>query len=583
MEITKNKLAVAIRGGVSTAVAIGLLAGCSAKKVEPIQNKSIGHQALYVGYNSTQHKFTSISNTLHGKGFRLNDYKPFNFNEKITTGKKSLWNSDFEKSKEYYQSIQWGKINYKKDKLGIAGIVGETFFYTLYGPYFLALGVIVSPLWAIDGFSHDQTKYFDYPRFDKDVKDWVAQNNIDRQLLLTNYYSLYSLSLEKQNLIQTQRNKHIKALNNMYKLAQKQYAKSPIIHKIYKDKSGLYKNEVLSKEVFFIKNTIPTKHFSYPSSFKYYVDIAFPCNSQKSCMKRIDTAKIKLNQAYNKDKKTLTERTKASSEKYAKRLKEVTQFIEVNAPKNIITDNFLNKSIHYKIITQNKVLSTAKNLNVTYQIDSVDYSNIFPSFNNENKDISLSFDKKTKELKLTNNTDEFIQINSVSLYYNSAVYVVTDSAKSNYSTELSPKSSSTIEITQHIPQSNYTNITKAKALNTKLKFGFAVKYTIGSSSNKKTMYKTQMFILYPLIKNIKGPVALRSKTNEENFNDNIKRTMLIAYVKGYARETRAISLGKFGKLNRSYIANHCEQGSKDYKGKEKKVFYDYCKKFALHQ
>ncbi|MEA1982477.1 MAG: hypothetical protein U9N39_02940, partial [Campylobacterota bacterium] len=126
--------------------------------------------------------------------------------------------------------------------------------------------------------------------------------------------------------------------------------------------------------------------------------------------------------------------------------------------------------------------------------------NVYPSFKNKNSELFISFNPKTMTLTYENLTTKYMQVNSIDLYYNNKVYTIANNKTQNFSTELSPESRETLLVTELIEESFHKNITKKKALGTQIAFGFSVKYTVGDSTQNKTLYKRDKMSLYSLIK-----------------------------------------------------------------------------------
>ncbi|MDQ7067916.1 MAG: hypothetical protein Q9M40_08035 [Sulfurimonas sp.] len=117
--------------------------------------------------------------------------------------------------------------------------------------------------------------------------------------------------------------------------------------------------------------------------------------------------------------------------------------------------------------------------------------------------MSISFNPETQILTYENLTKQYIQINSINLYYQNGVYDIASSQTTNFSTELSPESKVNLNVSYQLSkvnESSYKHTTKKKALAEKIKFGFAIKYTVGDSTRNKTLYKRDTTNLYALIK-----------------------------------------------------------------------------------
>ena len=335
----------------------------------------------------------------------------------------------------------------------------------------------------------DTRHTFDYESFDEDAKVWVKDNNIDRELILKDYSSLRSLATKKSNLYSNYVDEQSEILNTMYKKFSKEYAKHPKIKKHIIDLSSLYKKELLTSKVTFIENKLDKKNIYKSDQYWELVYSAFPCKSTTQCVSNMKEATQAINKKSLIDMKNLQTKCSKSKSDYEKTLREKTKYLKINYKKDLQSDTFNNKTIYYKVIAKDTVDSHAKKLNLTYKILYMDYKNIFPSYKNANKDISISFDPKSRTISYSNLTNKYIQIKSVNLYYNNDVYGVQNSNNKEYSSELSPQTSKSIQLKQYIPNSTFKHVTKSKALSKKVFFGFAVKYTIGNTTNNKTLYK----------------------------------------------------------------------------------------------
>jgi hypothetical protein len=371
--------------------------------------------------------------------------------------------------------------------------------------YTLTFNTIMTPLLVgyplFNGGICPNRHSFDYISFDEDAKAWVKDNNINRELILKNYSSLISVEIQKNNILNNYEDKQNEILNTMYKKFSKEYAIHPKIKKHIIDLSSLYKKELLTSKVTFIENKLDKKNIYKSGQYRKLVNNAFPCKSTTQCVSNMKEATQAINKKSLIDMKNLQTKFSKYKSDYKKTLREKTKYLKLDYKKDLQSDTFNNKTIYYKVIAKDTVDSHAKKLNVTYKILYMDYKNIFPSYKNTNKDISISFDPKSHTILYSNLTNNYIQIKSVNLYYNNDVYGVQNSNNKEYSSELSPQTSKSIQLNQYIPNSTFKHVTKSKALSKKILFGFAIKYTIGNTTNNKTLYKRDKTNLYSLIKN----------------------------------------------------------------------------------
>lgn len=482
MFMRKRLLAISV---ISAAM---LVTGCGMRPApKTVSNTGVDGAELYVGYQDGN--FGKISNRKNQDGFHegfvLNDYKPYGFN----TGTYSvgaggiLWFHPYGSVEEYdiYQckskplnTLTFNAIMIPMT-LGLMGLVG--------------------------GFC-DQRHIFDHEGFDADAKDWTEDNVENRDTLISSYTSLVSISNENMSKIWNEKSKIQRNAKSEQSKFKERYEKIPSI-KINKiDNTGLYRNEKLSQTIAIVKNTVPYQDFDYPHDFHKQLNKPFPCTSQQSCIAGIEAAKksIKLEavDAVNDMKK----KSDVYLYEYIKELNKITSQVNLTYQEGEHIEHFRKKTIHYSVSTTTNVISSFdKYANGKIIIEKIDYKEIYPSFKNSNSDISISFNPETKAMKLSNKTNKFIQVNSVSLYYGDSIYTISDNKNSNYSTELSPESFKTFIISQGIVESEYKEVTKRKALDTNMSFGFAVKYTVGDNSRNKTLYRLDKANLYNLIKN----------------------------------------------------------------------------------
>jgi hypothetical protein len=361
---------------------------------------------------------------------------------------------------------------------------------------------------------------FDYIYFDEDAKKWVKNNNIDRKLLIHDYDDLIATEIAKERLYSkeykenlTLVNKKQSVLDELYSQYRTNYSQYPSVKKHIKDLSSLYKNEALKAEIRIVENhisqkSVPTKRYNSNVSFLNEINNAFPCNSTKQCdsnmkesIKVINKKSKQYTDILQKNMNQVESSFPTVKSDYEKQLKEETATLSVEYSKEIQADDFKTKTVRYKILAPDTIKSKAKKLNVTYEIIDMDYRNVYPSFKNSNKELSIQFDPKSKTITCRNKTSRYLQIKSIDMYYNNHVYRINGSNDRTYSIELSPEAFEKTQISQKIPNATFKNITKKKALATKIKFGFSVKYTLGDSTKNKTLYKQNRMNLYSLIKN----------------------------------------------------------------------------------
>jgi hypothetical protein len=134
---------------------------------------------------------------------------------------------------------------------------------------------------------------------------------------------------------------------------------------------------------------------------------------------------------------------------------------------------------------------------------------IFPNYTFSDENIEISY--KNKKMFVSNNTQEYIDIKSVSIYYGSYVEanVLNSTNEAEAISEVAPES------TQEIPLSFkgkkieeeaghiYKNLIDEKyTKSTNFNFGLSLKYKTGNRTQDITLYKKDNFNLYKVLEEI---------------------------------------------------------------------------------
>ena len=150
-------------------------------------------------------------------------------------------------------------------------------------------------------------------------------------------------------------------------------------------------------------------------------------------------------------------------------------------------------------------------LPVDVEILSRDFDYLFPEFSEENRDLSAAVYQGS--LLLRNKTGEFVDVQSVSVYYNS--HISTDG-------ELAPRLSLAPFQHTEIPveklvspaiaiESRHTNMTPDKASRTSFSFGIAIKYSLNDRDAVETLYGINDFNLQCAIESRLQPGSCREE------------------------------------------------------------------------
>jgi len=485
----------------SIALASTFFSGCSATRPEVVNNKEIGTNNLYATLNNN-YTIKDFNNKEVGRGFIVNNYKPFGFDTsfKMTDSNGGcLW-------------LKYGKISSKYENIEV----------TMNTPQ-AVVNLILLPLALPLGLKCANHHIFDYNSFNSDMKDLLPNDTAKK--LVSNYDNL----IENEHVTENKINKEIKKLNNKSLKALKPIKEkylSTEIDKIKKktkivDKTGLYNKEKLPVQLNVYKNNLPAVQLLQSIDYSEIVNSAFPCDTVSGCISNMNNSVVSMQEKYSNDAKQTLDKHKKLLQKDLKQYIDHSKFynVENNLKSSTIQvkKNGVIKNIFYTVAIKSDRLPINQNLKSILTVRDINYSDVFPKYSNSDKNIKIIFNFDTqkfnpvtqkfvpeiKTYKIKNNTDKFIQIKSVSLYYDGSIYKLTLSKDSNaIATELSPQAINTIGLYDNIKESNYINVTKKQAQKKNFKFGFAIKYTIGEQTKNITLYSQHIYNLYSLIKDI---------------------------------------------------------------------------------
>lgn len=235
-----------------------LISGC-ASQTQSVKYSRIGDSKLTVKFESTKDKqgFTEITNK-YVKGFSLNTLEPVSFDTRyIELGLDLVLSTKFKEPEIKYTKIGCKTFNTADTVINIVGF----------------------PALLSGGFCR-KAQYFDYEKFDSDAKDWIEDNKIDRDSLLTKYDQLIDSKSKNEEFIN--------------ELANLKY--SEMVSKYYQDAKNL-KSTIFSQT-----NLSPTYVNSTRPKISYqsFVDNIFPCKTD--CIKRIDSAMESMQSLFSEDK-----------------------------------------------------------------------------------------------------------------------------------------------------------------------------------------------------------------------------------------------------------------------------------------
>jgi hypothetical protein len=150
-------------------------------------------------------------------------------------------------------------------------------------------------------------------------------------------------------------------------------------------------------------------------------------------------------------------------------------------------------------------------LPVDVEIHSRDFEYLFPEFSEENDELSAAVIQGN--LILRNKTSEFIDVQSVSIYYNSQI-----STKSGLGSRLSlaPFQYTEVPVAELVSpaivvESRHTNMTPDKASRATVSFGLAIKYSLRDRDSIATLYGMDDFNLQCAIESRLQPGSCRQE------------------------------------------------------------------------
>jgi|GEM_PF-4044591 len=120
-----------------------------------------------------------------------------------------------------------------------------------------------------------------------------------------------------------------------------------------------------------------------------------------------------------------------------------------------------------------------------------------PAYRHADQNLRVAFDRNL--LTVENATSGPVTLVSAWLYYNDKVVKLKVADR-----ELPPRSAGTaLDLTPSVAYLNadmtYRNVTRESAMNTEIRFGFALRYRIGNSAAEQTLFKVDAHTLYTMM------------------------------------------------------------------------------------
>jgi hypothetical protein len=324
-------------------------------------------------------------------------------------------------------------------------------------------------------------KFFDKDKFLQIVKD----NNLLQ--VKNKIFELYNLQ-----------NKHNNELSDLYNLELKKYEgniKNITFKFIYDDKSDLLYNRKLVHDVT-IKSVIPDKNlYSY---FKFIENEKF--YSLNDLNSFINNLNQKLENNFEKTKITYTNDYLKKNFREYKLSIDNDSYFRLNQKISFNGKLFLPKSVIYEY-GKKKIIP----INIT--INNANIEDIAPSnFLLTDKNIDVNFNNQSRKninAIITNKTNSFLTVKSLTSYFNSDVNTFTNVNKevAPDSQTLNTNSTFALFSSKMTNNLNLHNVTKKILSNKKTDYGFAIKYHIQDSNIEKTIFKKNNYTLLELYKN----------------------------------------------------------------------------------
>lgn len=136
---------------------------------------------------------------------------------------------------------------------------------------------------------------------------------------------------------------------------------------------------------------------------------------------------------------------------------------------------------------------------VRYVIKSKDFHSVFPRYSNEDNNIKVVSDGK--DLRIVNKTKGFVQIKTVSVYYNNDISTFSFPNALELAPEATKTGLSLADLCNGKVASDaeYPEMTAATAKKVTLNYGLAVKYSIIDQNIDKTLYSNSSYNLYKVL------------------------------------------------------------------------------------
>jgi len=352
-----------------------------------------------------------------------------------------------------------------------------TALHNLVGP------IALMPL--LCGFITHKTSYFDHEKFDKAVDSACKLDNVEK---LLSTYDLYikhidSKKQEYDNLTKGR----LSNLYDKYNKAEQEYVKSIKVSYVINDLTGFWPSTTLPEpELRFTPAKLDLITVKLDGNFKVSESPSQFAEKVKSLKAKFDAEageKIAAIDGMVRD--------------YERSL--IAKACKLNLPssKNVLKDGF-----DIRCDYSAKDGSATPELTAKYTIKSRNWHDVFPKFTNKDENIEVNFDGK--DIKFSNKTNKFLEVSSISVYYNSEVFNVGEGNRFELPPETQKvfNSNLLLQASNIAKEARYIGVNQQNSINREFSFGFAVKYRSVDQNIDKTLYKVDRFNLFRTLSEI---------------------------------------------------------------------------------
>ncbi|RUM43564.1 MAG: hypothetical protein DSY46_08130 [Hydrogenimonas sp.] len=479
--------------GISTITATTLLTGCGKKPIpHPVANEAYKTDAkLYAPYDLKNETFKKeIRNDAKEPSVCLNNYLPVGFNTRVYEVDEIgiLWNRP-ETPEVPFEVVEC------EDKPSQVFLIN-----TLFAPFVLGLNIVLG------GGTCTHRHAFNYELFDETVKDWIESEGIDRIALIDGYDGLLKKEHQAEAHLKHLTDETNSELNQMLTNYQTRYqTKMPKVTVRYEDYSGFYNNESLETLVTLKHKSLEHHPVDFTKDYSSFVNTAFPCQPNAECLQKFSDLKVAIDEDLQKRSEEIKQTKKVEAKRaYEAYLKQRTAKIDVIPNYDEHAFKKEHKTLFYRLKKMpEEVDSNAKNIMATYQIVAASFKDVFPAYHNADRNIEIEFEPETQTIVLTNKTDQFLEIGSISLYYNDAIYKLANDKTQNFINELSPHAVTRLKaltLWETIKEASFERVTTDMTRGKSLNFGLAIKYATLQPYQKHTLYRLDRHDLTQFLK-----------------------------------------------------------------------------------